>query len=435
MLLRSVTVSEQQGTRMQNLPIPASALPPQVNAAPVTLDTAPASGPDTEAFGAVLARELTAALSGAALSDGQPQPPGSEMMTLQIPAEPGPMAPALLALIPGMPPDQYATGDQQVIPLKTPGQRMVGLATSGLASGDQPINPSITLGPRMVGFAASDLASGDQPINASITPGQHLVGLSASDRASGDQPPIPAKALPAALSTETSAQHSFPQTALTASPALDSDNTADFAAPGKIPPLVVAEERTSRSGTEPQAPLRLSEPASLLQMTNLAIATATPPAYASAPAAQNLKLDIPVGAPGWNGELAQKVVWMATQQQQVAELRLNPPHLGPVEVKLTVGNDQGTQAGIQFASPHLATREAIESALPRLREMMADSGIALGDVTVGADSFQQQAEAGRQDRLLTKQPADIGTTATRVAGRSAVTYIRGERNGLVDTFA
>ena len=395
---------------MQNLPIPASALPPQVNVAPVTLDTAPASGPDTEAFGAVLARELTAALSGAALSDGQPQPPGSEMMTLQIPAEPGPMAPALLALIPGMPPDQNATGDQPTIPLKTPGPYTVGVSASDLASEDQPTIPLKTLGP-------------------------YTVGVSASDRASGNQPPIPAKALPAALSTETSAQHSFPQTALTARPALDSDNTADFAAPGKIPLPVVAEERTSRSGTEPQAPLRLSEPASLLQMTNLAIATATPPAYASAPAAQNLKLDIPVGAPGWNGELAQKVVWMATQQQQVAELRLNPPHLGPVEVKLTVGNDQGTQAGIQFASPHLATREAIESALPRLREMMADSGIALGNVTVGADSFQQQAEAGRQDRLLMKQPADIGTTATPVAGRSAVTYIRGERSGMVDTFA
>ena len=395
---------------MQNLPIPASALPPQVNAAPVTLDTAPASGPDTEAFGAVLARELTAALSGAALSDGQPQPPGSEMMTLQIPAEPGPMAPALLALIPGMPPDQNATGDQPTIPLKTPGPYTVGVSASDLASEDQPTIPLKTLGP-------------------------YTVGVSASDRASGNQPPIPAKALPAALSTETSAQHSFPQTALTARPALDSDNTADFAAPGKIPLPVVAEERTSRSGTEPQAPLRLSEPASLLQMTNLAIATATPPAYASAPAAQNLKLDIPVGAPGWNGELAQKVVWMATQQQQVAELRLNPPHLGPVEVKLTVGNDQGTQAGIQFASPHLATREAIESALPRLREMMADSGIALGNVTVGADSFQQQAEAGRQDRLLMKQSADTGKTVTGPAGRSAVTYIRGERNGLVDTFA
>lgn len=430
---------------MQSLPIPAPAMPPLVNAAPVTLDAAPDSGPDGEEFSVMLARELTAkkgepgpdtALPGVASSDDQPQPPGSEMMPLQIPAEPGPMAPALLALIPGMPPDQYVTGDPQVIPLKTSGPRMVGLAASDPASGDPPRYESIASGRRMGGLAASDPASGDQPINASITPGRHLAGLSPGDRIFGGSPLIPAKDLPAASSTETSAQRDFPPAVLAAGPALEFDNAADFAAPGKIPPPVVAEERTSRSGTEPQAPLRLSEPASLLPMTNLAIATATSPDYASAPATQNLKLDIPVGAPGWNGELAQKVVWMATQQQQVAELHLNPPHLGPVEVKLTVGNDQGTQAGIQFASPHLATREAIESALPRLREMMADSGIALGNVTVGADSFQQQAEAGRRDRLLMKQPADIGTTtATRVAGRSAVTYIRGERSGMVDTFA
>ncbi len=170
-------------------------------------------------------------------------------------------------------------------------------------------------------------------------------------------------------------------------------------------------------------------------MANLA-AAAAPPASASAPTTQNLQLDIHVGAPGWNGELAQKVVWMATQQHHVAELRLNPPHLGPVEVTLTVGNDQGAQqASIQFASPHLATREALESALPRLREMMADSGIALGNVTVSADSFQQQAEAGRQDRALMKQPVDRAETGAGLAGRLTGTLIRSGRNGLVDTFA
>lgn len=392
---------------MQNLPIPASAMPPRVNTAPVTFDTAPASGPDSEDFSAVLARELATALPGAAISDGEPQPPGSEMM-LQIPSEASPAAPAFPALSPGMQPHQYASGDQSTISLDTLGPYTVGLSASDRASGDQPTIPFETF-----------RATNHEP---------------RSLWASGDQPPIPAKALPAALSTEASAQRNFPQAELAATPALESDNTADFAAPGKFLPPVAAEKKTSRSGTEAPVPQRLPDAAPLPQMTNLAIAAA-PLASASAPTTQNLKLDIRVGAPGWNGELAQKVVWMATQQQQVAELRLNPPHLGPVEVTLSVGNDQGAQASIQFASPHLATREAIESALPRLREMMADSGIALGNVTVSADSFQQQAEAGRQDRLLMKQPADIGNTATGPAVRSAVTFIRGERNGLVDTFA
>lgn len=356
------------------------------------------------------------------------------MIPLQIPSEPSLAAPALLALSPGMRPHQYAFGDQTTIPLETSGPYMVGLSASDPASGGQSPIPSKTPGQHLVGLSPSDQASGDQSTIPLETPGPYTVGLSASDPTSGDQPLIPAKALPAALSSETSAQRSFPQAALAARPALESNNTADFAAPGKFLPPVAAEEKTSRSGTEAQVPQRLPEAVPLLQMTNLAVA-AVPPASASAPTAQNLQLEIRVGAPGWNGELAQKVVWMANQQQQVAELRLNPPHLGPVEVTLTVGNDQGTQASIQFASAHLATREAIESALPRLREMMADSGIALGNVTVSADSFQQQAEAGRQDRPLMKQPADTGKTATGLAGRSAVTFVRGERNGLVDTFA
>ncbi len=115
-------------------------------------------------------------------------------------------------------------------------------------------------------------------------------------------------------------------------------------------------------------------------------------AHVPAPTAANtqaydIKVDLPVGQPKWNTEFSQKVVWLTNQQQQVAEIRLNPAHLGPVEVMLTITQDQATA---QFSSPHLAVRDAIEQALPRLREMMADSGIQLGNVTVGADSFQQE---------------------------------------------
>jgi hypothetical protein len=451
---------------MPNLPIPAPAMPPPVYVAPITLDTVPDSGPDSEAFSTVLARELAAeksetkpdtARSGAASGDGQPQPPGSEIIPLQVPPEASLAAPRLMALTPGVQPDQHASGDQPAIPVTTAGPNTAGLSTSDLVSGDRPTNSLTTAGSNTAGLSTSDRASGDQPTFE--IPGPYWVGVAASDRAYSDQPAIPsqpvgqypaglsrsdavfgsspirAKTLPGAASTETSAQRDFPQSALAGRSASAAADTADFAAPGKILSPVAAEEKTSRFGMEAQAPHRLSETAPLLQMTSLAIATAASQASASAPTAQNLQIDTRVGAPGWNGELAQKVVWMATQQHQVAELRLNPPHLGPVEVMLTVGNDQGAQASIQFASPHLATREALESALPRLREMMADSGIALGNVTVSADSFRQPAEARHQDRPATKQPADIGTTAIGLAGRSAATLIRSGHNGLVDTFA
>lgn len=95
----------------------------------------------------------------------------------------------------------------------------------------------------------------------------------------------------------------------------------------------------------------------------------------------------PVGNPGWGDALGQKVVWMAGQQQQVAELRLNPPHLGPMEVRLTISNDQ---VSALFVSHQPAVRDAIEAAMPRLREMFADSGMMLGNAMVSSDSLPQQ---------------------------------------------
>ena len=99
-----------------------------------------------------------------------------------------------------------------------------------------------------------------------------------------------------------------------------------------------------------------------------------------------------VGSTDWGGAVGEKVVWMAGQGHQVAELHLNPPNLGPLEVRLTIGNDQ---ASALFVSHHSAVREAIETALPRLREMLADNGIMLGNVTVGSESFGQQQASGQ----------------------------------------
>lgn len=362
---------------MQNVPIPAAAMPTPANAAaPVVPDTTCASAPDCEDFSVVLARELgaeaielrpDAAFTGAATISSQPQQAESEVAPPQIPSEPGLVAPAVLALLPGIQPSERVSMDQ-------------------------------------------------------TTQSDSLREIQTTAR-------------PAALLTETSARHHFAAAAIADKPVPVCDNTADFAAPGKFLPPVAAPDKPLLSATGEHLAQRIPDVAPLPQMTELTPA----PVHlvpVAAPATHNLKLDSRVGAPGWSGELAQKVVWMVTQKQQVAELHLNPPHLGPVEVRLTIGNDAGALASAQFTSPHLAVREAIETSLPRLREMLADNGIALGNVTVGADSFQQQAEAGREDRVTVKRPADMTQTiANGLAARPTAALIRSGHHGLVDTFA
>ena len=146
---------------------------------------------------------------------------------------------------------------------------------------------------------------------------------------------------------------------------------------------------------------------------------------------QDIHVDLPVGQSKWGGEFAQKVVWLSSQQNQVAEIRLNPAHLGPVEVMLSITQDQATA---QFSSPHLAVREAIEQALPRLREMMAENGITLGNVMVGSDSFQQD---NRQQQAYhsAKDTNNIAGARPETVDQIETTVMPNQHIGMVNTYA
>jgi flagellar hook-length control protein FliK len=103
----------------------------------------------------------------------------------------------------------------------------------------------------------------------------------------------------------------------------------------------------------------------------------------------------PFGQAAWSSELADKVVWLSGQRGQVAELSLSPPSLGGIEVRL---NLTGQEAGAQFFSANPSVREAIEAALPKLREMMAEAGLTLGQAMVSSEPFRQHQAAPQQTR-------------------------------------
>ena len=98
--------------------------------------------------------------------------------------------------------------------------------------------------------------------------------------------------------------------------------------------------------------------------------------------------------PEWNKEMAERVIWMHKQQIPSAELRLNPRHLGPVTIRVDVTQDQATVA---FTAQHAAVKEAIEAALPKLREMFSAQQLNLVDVNVSQeDAGQRQAKSFAQ---------------------------------------
>lgn len=93
------------------------------------------------------------------------------------------------------------------------------------------------------------------------------------------------------------------------------------------------------------------------------------------------------GQPGWSDVFADRVTFVVKQNLQEAEIRLNPPQLGQVEVRIVMNNDQ---ANLMFSSPHGAVREAIEASIGRLRDMLADNGFNVVNVDVSDKSLAQQ---------------------------------------------
>lgn len=136
--------------------------------------------------------------------------------------------------------------------------------------------------------------------------------------------------------------------------------------------------------------------------------------------------------PAWGDEFSQKITWMATQQNQSAELHLNPPQLGPLDVSIKMNGDQATAT---FTSPHAAVRDAIEQAMPKLREMLADSGITLGNAMVSDQPARNNTDhaSGKSQGKNPATPAGAVTDASAVQ-ETRVSRIR-HHNGMVDTFA
>jgi flagellar hook-length control protein FliK len=154
----------------------------------------------------------------------------------------------------------------------------------------------------------------------------------------------------------------------------------------------------------------------------------------AAPALQPVQVTIstPVNQDKWADEFSQKITWLASSNQdQTAELHLNPPQLGPLDVVIKVSGDQATAL---FTSPHAAVREAVEQAMPRLREMLADNGIMLGNTTVSDQTPRDQGQSGAQRSVAPIGNNDIRDTSTTGNSTTRVSPIS-RHNGIVDTFA
>lgn len=131
--------------------------------------------------------------------------------------------------------------------------------------------------------------------------------------------------------------------------------------------------------------------AQAMPIQSASVGTTTPAAQAA-----SAQLNAPFGSPQWQDALGQQIIMFSRNGQQTAELRLNPQELGALHISLKIDDNQ---AQIHLASASSQVRSALEAALPHLRNAMAESGINLGQSSVGSDSsaWQQQMAGNNND--------------------------------------
>lgn len=180
----------------------------------------------------------------------------------------------------------------------------------------------------------------------------------------------------------------------------------------------------------PAAELAAASPGSSAGLNPFTLATA------SAGPANSPAIATPMHQPGWNADFGRQVVMLARDAHsgmQTAELRLDPPELGPLRISLSLNEGM---ASALFVSAHASVRQAIESALPQLSQQLAQAGISLGETHVGD---QGQAGFGANEGNAQAGAHASGGGQAHAGGAIATDATTRSRpvaaDALVDTFA
>ena len=269
--------------------------------------------------------------------------------------------------------------------------------------------------------AASQKSAGQTPLQAKVAPVNDGAVIQVDARAIAGQ----AKAASTVLSDQTSKRGDKDANTLSES----NDERADLA-------LVSPQGASSPIAPDALASTSVALPVNL---ASAVVHTSSGVSASNAPTPiATASLTPAVGSSDWGNALGQHVIRMGNADHQVAELQLNPPGLGSLKVTLSM-NDNQMQA--MFVSAHSSVRAAVEAALPQLRALLADSGISLGNTSVGAESQPQTAFANGQNgqnsqpQRGTYRPTEMTDTATLLPARPVTEQTRRNNGMRIDTYA
>ncbi|TMP27087.1 hypothetical protein CWB99_16375 [Pseudoalteromonas rubra] len=124
--------------------------------------------------------------------------------------------------------------------------------------------------------------------------------------------------------------------------------------------------------------------------------------------------------------LQERVNMMLNINNKEAEIRLDPPELGSMQIRI---RSEGEQAQVNFVVQNQQAKEQLEQSMPKLREMLAEQGIQLGESNIqqGQGGEQQQQEASQGHGTLANNASEAQnngqqSTTSRRQSDSAIDY-------------
>lgn len=127
-------------------------------------------------------------------------------------------------------------------------------------------------------------------------------------------------------------------------------------------------------------------------------------------------------------ELETRIRWFSAHGNGVAEIRLDPPELGPLHVTV---HAQREGASVHFSAANVQVRDLLEHSLPRLRELLENGGMNLVDVNVAHQQggneqprqFGGNGMGGKSDEAQVEMlPVSVGP-------------VRHAHSGIIDAYA
>ena len=122
-----------------------------------------------------------------------------------------------------------------------------------------------------------------------------------------------------------------------------------------------------------------------------------------------------------------KVMVMINQKIQQVEIKLDPPEMGNIHVRV---NLQHEQAAVQFVVQNQQTREALEQNMGKLRDMLAESGVDVGEANIEQREAKEQSGNNFDNQANNNESAELSEENFSENDQAMVNVLKASSTGI-----